>query len=322
MASSPWTSSSRCSCRLPVLCIRLISLIRHIRHIRSIRSIQVLSSFSLGESDAQLKQLSARLLRGQQSLQTSELLETFHLEYRESSEGEAAPRSPPQWAQPLLDTVSRQCAMRQRGSLELFQTFDSDGDGFISPDEFQEAMLRLGGYDTAGHTAEQLGRVKEMLRDLAEWVDRDGNGEINYMEFMAAFQLVDRGGQAAGAATAEDAEGGMQQGGARTEPADSPVALIDQLVENLCTFFYRHRWTLKHAFEFFDTDGDGVVSPDEFSTALQALSRMALEDGSQGLQFSTAAVEHLVSSIDTDGDGFIDYDEFLHALQTRDAMEM
>ena len=56
---------------------------------------------------------------------------------------------------------------------------------------------------------------------------------------------------------------------------------------------------------------------------MQALSRMALEDGSElGLQFSNAAVDRLVSSIDTDGDGFIDYYEFLHALQTRDAMEM
>ena len=43
------------------------------------------------------------------------------------TEGNSQPRQPPPWALPLLDTVSRQCAMRQRGSLELFQAFDTDG---------------------------------------------------------------------------------------------------------------------------------------------------------------------------------------------------
>jgi len=204
--------------------------------------------------------------------------------------------------------------MRQRGSLELFQQFDSDGDGFISPEEFQEAMLRLGGYDGAAHTDEQRGRVKEMLLDLAKWVDRDDSGEINYMEFMAAFQLVDK--------RADQPHEPPPGSRPPATAAESPVALLDQLVERLCSFFYRHRWTLQHAFEFFDTNGDGVVSPDEFSTALNALSSMAREDGHALGEFSHAAVERLVASIDSDGDGYIDYDEFLHALQARDTTEM
>ena len=57
--------------------------------------------------------------------------------------------------------------------------------------------------DQGGRSEEERSRVNEMLRDLAVWVDRDGNGEINYMEFMAAFQLVDRNeGHAAGIARA------------------------------------------------------------------------------------------------------------------------
>ena len=144
-----------------------------------------------------------------------------------------------------------------------------------------------------------------MLSDLAAWVDRDGNGEINYMEFISAFQLVGR-----------SVEGDF------SSAETAPVNVLDELVGNLCSFFYRHRWTLKSAFEYFDANGDGAVSPEEFSTALTALSSMAAEDGSVDFQFSPAAVERLVASFDTDGDGFIDYDEFLAALQPRDAMEM
>ncbi|KAL1527253.1 hypothetical protein AB1Y20_015929 [Prymnesium parvum] len=260
---------------------------------------RVLASFSLGESSSELKRLSKRLLRGQDQLQTSELLESFQLEYRESTEGKA-PRRPPSWAAPLLDTVSRQCAMRQRGSLELFQSFDTDGDGFISAAEFQEAMLQLGGYDSPSTSPEQRARVKEMLRDLADWVDRDGNGTINYLEFMSAFQLVGK------------------QASSDDSASQAAITALNQIVESLCTFFYRHRWTLKHAFEYFDADGDGVVSPDEFSTAVKALAQMATEDGSVTLEVSDEAVDRLVASIDMDGDGFIDYDEFLHALQARD----
>lgn len=140
---------------------------------------------------------------------------------------------------------------------------------------------------------------------------------------------------------------------------------LDTVVENLCSFFYRNRWTLKHAFEcvlsparttryprhtirallytqfiphltmapyrihtslppkaphhrrstqdphhrritprpikdeklcyvavsrvlrYFDADGDGVVSPEEFSTAVKALSLMANEDeGNDAFQVS------------------------------------
>ena len=120
-----------------------------------------------------MKTLAKRLLRGQEQVTTSTLLEHFEIEYREAAatdDPSLEARKPPTWAQPLLDTVSRQCAMRQRDSLSLFKSFDSDGDGFISLTEFQKAMLLLGGYDNRSTTPEQQARVNEMLLDLAHWV--------------------------------------------------------------------------------------------------------------------------------------------------------
>lgn len=67
---------------------------------------QVLGSFSLGESSGQIKQLSARLLRGRPHMKTSTLLEHFSLEYRDADpDSPGGSRQPPEWARPLLKTV-------------------------------------------------------------------------------------------------------------------------------------------------------------------------------------------------------------------------
>ena len=48
----------------------------------------------------------------------------------------------------------------------------------------------------------------------------------------------------------------------------APTNVVDQIMEQLCLLLHAHRWSLKRAFEYFDADGDGVLSPDEFKTAV------------------------------------------------------
>ena len=48
----------------------------------------------------------------------------------------------------------------------------------------------------------------------------------------------------------------------------APTNVVDQIMEQLCSLLHAHRWSLKRAFEYFDADGDGVLSPDEFKTAV------------------------------------------------------
>ena len=64
------------------------------------------------------------------------------------------------------------------------------------------------------------------------WLDRDGDGRINYFEFISAFRVSPAGAEAdeAAAAAADESLG---------------TVVLDQLLEHLCALFYRHRWSLK-----------------------------------------------------------------------------
>jgi len=162
-------------------------------------------------------------------------------------------------------------------------------------------MMRLGGQATAAPDG-QTDRVSKMLIELARWVDRDGNGKINYLEFISAFR--------------------------RAAPSDSAAQPkpMEHLLEHLCALFYRHRWTLQHAFEYFDKNGDGVLTPAEFTSALNALSTLSIEEDEAAgaepmLPLSPDQIDKIVSAIDRNGDGVIDYEEFLLALQAHDTLQ-
>jgi len=95
------------------------------------------------------------------------------------------------------------------------------------------------------------------------------------------------------------------------------------MMEQLCSLFYQHRWSLQRAFEYFDANGDGVLTPEEFGTALRALSELSkASDVSFSLDLDERQLGRLVQALDRDGDGLINYDEFLTALEMRDVMEL
>ena len=103
---------------------------RHVRDTSATRP-QVLVDHSMGIPEASLKALAATLLgQGETQLPTSSLLARLHVTYRdvtaEAADAAAEVRQAPEWAEQLLATVARQCALRKRDSEQLFRSFDSN----------------------------------------------------------------------------------------------------------------------------------------------------------------------------------------------------
>merc|ERR1711976_314203 len=78
--------------------------------------------------------------------------------------------------------------------LEVFRYFDEDKDGLLQRKEFAEAVKRLL-QEYARELPEQLSvetASDERISELVDCVDISGDGMVNYLEFIHAFQPVDR----------------------------------------------------------------------------------------------------------------------------------
>lgn len=55
-----------------------------------------------------------------------------------------------------------------------FKLFDSEGEGYISPEDLHEALFAIKGIDLN----------EQELEEIIKKVDADNNGKINYKEFL------------------------------------------------------------------------------------------------------------------------------------------
>ena len=59
---------------------------------------------------------------------------------------------------------------------EQFKEFDKDGSGALSPDEVKQALREVQGVDYN----------EQEIQEIIKKIDIDGDGEINYSEFLMA----------------------------------------------------------------------------------------------------------------------------------------
>lgn len=159
----------------------------------------------------------------------------------------------------------------------LFHEADSDGNGWLDPQEFKEIMI-----------AADIGLTTEDIYEILMQADENGDGKIEYAEFIPIAAEIIQALQAReemenkDAEMLEDAEFAAEMylsRGLTKEDLDSII-----MVE----------------FQRADVNGDGVLSRQEFKAALKA----------EALGLSSKEIKALMLRVDEDGDGVISYQEF------------
>merc|ERR1719436_1979942 len=128
--------------------------------------------------------------------------------------------------------------------VQLFRAMDSSGDGILQVEEFVDGLLMIPGINELEAGGQHL--TKERLLEVAKVIDSDGNGNgtINYLEFLQAF---------------ESAEGG-----------NSDIA--NSLAEDITTVLFRHRLAIRMGCQYFDEEGSGKVKADDLEKVLHGVN--------------------------------------------------
>lgn len=85
----------------------------------------------------------------------------------------------------LVEEMSTVLFNKKTEMQSLFRYFDEDGNGTVSRDEFRNGLTSL-----LSVLKMEEDYSEEMVDQILELVDKDHNGEIDYQEFLAAFQFV------------------------------------------------------------------------------------------------------------------------------------
>jgi len=230
----------------------------------------------------------------------------------------SAVREPTPWARSVLRHLGRLLWMEdaegspKAGStrmLEVFRHFDEDGDGLLRQDEFAGAIKTLLA-EYAPLLPEALTSqavTDDKLAELVESVDLSGDGLINYMEFLHAFQPVDR----------------TPGGGLRMD-----------LMEQICTTIFTNKSSLMRTMQVVEersgsqprrgspSAGRGRISREGLRQTLRSLNASlgAARGGGleHGAPLTDMQIDILVDHAAFDEEDTMDYQAFLDAFQILD----
>lgn len=177
----------------------------------------------------------------------------------------------------IQDSIRSRLGTGQAELLRAFKFFDRDRSGTIGVSEFQEAMKNYAMVNFSDAMAKKL---------MGEF-DADGNGEIDYMEFVTLVMGSTRDDNTSLStrnATVEDH--GTDRG--------NDIAMLRVKV--------RTQWkSLLQSFRDVDVDKSGTLDTDELKRVLYRFN----------IDLGTNQFNELMAQIDEDGDGTVSYAEFM-----------
>ena len=157
-----------------------------------------------------------------------------------------------------------------------------------------------------GASASTRPLLETELRSGFAFFDKDGSGSVSPVELESGIALLDYQG-ASGAALRELTAAAPGNG-----PPDVDLTFGDYCrafayyisgADNLGT-----PMQLRIAFDLFDCDGDGVLTIEEFRSALARMAPAPVEE---------LAVQRIVRELDIDGDGAISIEEWIEFCRRR-----
>eukprot|EP00927_Polykrikos_kofoidii_P046744 TRINITY_DN40881_c0_g1_i1.p1 TRINITY_DN40881_c0_g1~~TRINITY_DN40881_c0_g1_i1.p1 ORF type:complete len:1041 (-),score=232.68 TRINITY_DN40881_c0_g1_i1:75-3065(-) len=164
----------------------------------------------------------------------------------------------------------------------LFRALDVSGDGMLQIDEFVSGLEKLPGIDTILVDNKPLDREKIMA--MAKSIDSSGNGTINYLEFLQAFEVNEMNGS----------------------------GIVDSIAEDITTVLFRHRLAIRMGCQYLDEDGIGKIRAEDFQTVLQGVNS-ALSRPERTL--TNTQISLLVEAMTTiEDEPVVDYDAFLRSF--------
>ena len=151
----------------------------------------------------------------------------------------------------------------------------------IAATEFKHALERIVGT----HMADS--QIRQLLRSI----DTDGDGVIEYPEFVAKFGLEKT--------STSGTPGALNNSESETK-GDDPESWMVEFVTGMGAAMQRSKRPLKDLFRKFDSNNDGMIDYAEFYKTLHDMQCPLSED----------EMKKVALFMDDDKDGFIDVDEF------------
>jgi len=169
----------------------------------------------------------------------------------------------------------------------FFIAADENQDGLIDVEEFVQSFARISGvFDLTTPSGELV--TMDYFYQGAKALDTDGNGRINYLEFLSGFQPGDSHGE----------------------------ALLDELYENICTVLFRHHQTIRAGCTYLDKDKSGKISTQKFIDVIRGINRTLTKPSRP---FHDSQIKSVCESCSLDG--MVDYLDVLQNFVLSDSAD-
>ena len=190
----------------------------------------------------------------------------------------------------------------------VFESLDADCDGYLDRSELLTGLREL--------FPEGSGPADSLLTRVVDEVDKDKNGQVSLLEFLAAFTCYDtqtrQGYHRRGRTSIVRpivAQQSLNALGHRVE-ATLPQGVCDRLLQSTLAVLYNSKAQLRRCWSFFDTELEGLVGPEQFHRGLSAFSC------STGAELLTEAqINAMVANLNQTAEGLVNYEAFLDSLQ-------